>query len=329
MKKRDVINLSLLVIILIVGYLLHINRTYDHTRNELKLDTYIEISLVSKNKNIDTILDSVFTLIEYYDKEFSYYRSDSRLFEINESANNKINLTPEYYDILELGRKAYERSNGLFDLTIGPLTDIWSFDNEVIPSLSQIEAAKAKVGFDKIEYDKDVLIKPGSVKLNFGGIAKGYIIDRIVEFLDRKEIVSGIINIGGDIFLFGQEKPISVGIQHPRKERNEIIDVIKLQNNAVVTSGDYERFFIQDGVRYHHIINPDTGYPAVENLSVTVIAETATIADVYSTAIFLMNREDALKLIDQLDGLEALIYYTENDSILRAGSKNIDKYLIN
>jgi FAD:protein FMN transferase len=327
MKKRDYISLSLLVIILIVGYLLHINRTYTHIRTEFQLDTYVELSIISSEKNIDAILDSVFTLIENYDSQFSYYRKDSRLNQINNSNDLEYPLTQEYFEILDLGSKVYQESNGLFDLTVGPLTDIWNIDNKVIPSLEEIEEAKSKVDFSKISFTDEMLMKPDSLKFNLGGIAKGYIIDRIAAFLDRKEIISGIINVGGDILLFGQNKPLSVGIQHPRKERNEIIDVITLKNNAVVTSGDYERYFVQDSIRYHHIINPVTGRPAAENLSVTVVSGSATIADAYSTALFLMNREEAVELANNLEDLEALIYYVENDSIRKLGSRNFSKYL--
>ncbi len=327
MKKRNWINIGLLVIVLTVGFFIQRNRTYEQTRSEFQLDTIIEVSITSKEKNGESILDSLFALVERYDRELSYHKSDSRLFEINHCKDSLFTMNSDFHKILQIGAKVYEESEGLFDLTIGPLTDIWDIDNEIVPDQAAIDEAKKLVGFDKISFNNSNLIKPSDVKLNFGGIAKGFIIDKMTEFLEQKGIISGIINVGGDISLFGQEKPLRVGIQHPRKERNEIIEVISMKNGAVVTSGDYERFFIKDGKRYHHIVDPVSGYPAAQNLSVTVIASNATIADAYSTAFFLMEPAKALELAEQIDELETIIFYQEADSIKNMSSSGFIKYL--
>jgi len=327
MKKRDVINLILLAMVLIAGYILHINKTYTHERTAFKLDTVVEIKVISKLKNIDTLLDSVFTMIDEYEMLLSFHKENSQLQTINLSEEENFSIPTQYYEILQVSEQVYLNSDSLFDISIGTLTEIWDFDNEIIPEEKEIHEAERYIGFNKITYSETEMYKPYGMKLNFGGIAKGYIIDKVTDFLNRESLISGIINIGGDIRLFGQEKPLKVGIQHPRGERNEITGILKVKNEAIVTSGDYERFFISAGKRYHHIIDPLTGYPALKNVSVTVIAETAVIADAYSTAIFMMEREKAIQLANSIEGMEVLVLYLENDELKKLGSNNIDLYL--
>ncbi|KQC10485.1 MAG: hypothetical protein APR54_11945 [Candidatus Cloacimonas sp. SDB] len=328
MRKKDIVNLVLFLVVLAIGYILHINRTYRHTRSEFKLDTIVELDILSRDKNIESLLDSVFLMIDAFDNRFSYYKTDSELYKINHSPLEKFYISPEFYELLKLGNLVYVQSDSLFDLTVGPLTDIWNIESEIIPAQPEIETAKNRIGFYKISFSDTTLLKSEEVKLNLGGIAKGYIIDRIAAFLERKNIISGTINIGGDILLFGQKKPLNIGIQHPRKERNQIIEVLSVANKAVVTSGDYERFYIKDSIRYHHIIDPKTGFPANRNLSVTVIADKAVIADAYSTAFLLMERNRAIALADSIDNLEALIFYEENEEIKKIGSRRIGEYLL-
>jgi len=326
MKRKDIINIVLLFIILLVGYILHINKTYLHTRTEFKLDTVVEIKLTSRIKNIDTLLDSVSQLIDKYDLLLSFHKDESRLRALNLSEKENFNIPFQYFEILKISEQIYLESNSMFDVSIGTLSEIWDIEKEIIPAVEDIQEAKKFIGFNKLAYTETELFKPQGIKLNFGGIAKGYIIDKITEFLDREYIVSGIINIGGDIRLFGQKKPLKIGIQHPRMERNEITGILSVMNKAIVTSGDYERFFIKEGRRYHHIIDPSTGYPSEKNVSVTVIAENAIIADAYSTAIFLMDRENAIELVDSMEDIEALILFFENDELKKLGSKNLDLY---
>ena len=329
MKKRDWINLSLLLVVLIAGYLLHRSRTYEHKRSWLQLDTFIEVTVISNERNWDSVMDSLSQLIDRLESEFSYHKTESRLYRINHAQDSVFTITPEFYQILSMSRELHQSSDGLFDLTIGPLTDIWNIDNEVIPDQTEISKAQERIGFEKISFTDTTLNKPVSTKLNLGGIAKGFIIDRMADFLAQKGALSAIINVGGDILLFGQEKSLRIGIQHPRKERNEIIDVIAVQNGAVVTSGDYERYFIQAGKRYHHIIDPFTGFPATQCLSVTVIADNAMTADAYSTAFFLMGPDRTLELAEKLANLEVMVYYMDGNEIAHRSSTGFSKFLVN
>lgn len=327
MKKRDWLNLFILLIVLLAGYLLHKSRTYEHKSSWLQLDTYIEVTVVSKEKAWQPVMDSLSTLITSLENELSYHKTDSRLYQINKSVDSLFTISPELHEILEIGQKIYGESEGLFDLTIGPLTDIWDIDNGKIPTQNEILAARNKIGFSKISFTENKLHKPASFKLNLGGIAKGFIIDKLVEFLLARGAISGIINVGGDILLFGQEKPLRIGIQHPRKARNEVIQVIEMTNGAIVTSGDYERYFTKAGKRYHHIIDPLSGFPAARCLSVTVISDKAMIADAYSTALFLLRPEKAIALAEQIENLEAMVYYQEDDVIKHSNTRGFEAYL--
>ena len=136
------------------------------------------------------------------------------------------------------------------------------------------------------------------------------------------------MNAGGDIRIFGKNKAIKIGIQHPRKAQNEIISILNIQNSAVVTSGDYERFFMQDGKRYHHILNPQTGFPAKNAVSVTVISKNAMLADAYSTALFLMPHREAIELVEQTKDLECIIFYENNSVLQNVQSSGMKKYVL-
>ncbi|MBI5893748.1 MAG: FAD:protein FMN transferase, partial [Deltaproteobacteria bacterium] len=160
------------------------------------------------------------------------------------------------------------------------------------------------------------------MRINLGGIAKGYIVSQAAEKIKSKGIKKGIIHAGGDMFVFNESdnKPFKIGIQHPR-EKDKIIGTIEILNGAVATSGDYERFFIKDGIRYHHIMDPKTGFPASKIRAVTIVAKDGTMADAISTAVFVMGLEDGMKLIEKLPDIEGLIIDANGNVHLSSGLK--------
>ena len=168
---------------------------------------------------------------------------------------------------------------------------------------------------------------PAGMKLNFGSIAKGYIVDQVVEYLQAKGVSEMMVNAGGDIRIWGRGETL-IGIQHPLLEHGAVIDKIQIADKAVVTSGDYERYFEQDGVKYHHIIDAVTGYPARECVSVTAIAEDAKIADALSTAAFLLPVAEAVKLADELEQGWVIIYHVDDaGNLVRSLSNGAEQYL--
>ncbi|HPT73035.1 MAG TPA: FAD:protein FMN transferase, partial [Candidatus Cloacimonadota bacterium] len=184
------------------------------------------------------------------------------------------------------------------------------------------------VDFSKIRYDKKTLHKPKGMQLNFGCIAKGYVVDKAVDYLQSHGATSGVVDCRSSIRIFGKQKePFVVGIQHPRK-MNEVIGELSLNDQSIGTSGDYQQFFELKGKRYHHILDPHTGYPHENTISVTVIAPNATWADGLSTALFVMDPTEAINYAKELPNTEAVIYYLSKDGIVSlktAGMKDILK----
>lgn len=324
MKRKDIIFILILVAVIALAAYKYYTRIYTDYRTEFLLDTVIEISVSSKNKDMGDVLHETFELIKKYENKFSYHNPESELNKINNSKESNIDV--DFYRILRTNEDLFALSDSLYDITVGTLTDIWDFDEEIIPTLEDIREAKKFTGFEKITFTNHKLQKPAGVKLNPGSLSKGFIVDRVIEFLKSKEIISGMVNAGGDISFFGQPKPLKIGIQHPRDKRNEVIKVIKVQHGAVVSSGDYERFFIHDEKRYHHIINPKTGYPSEEAISITVISDKAFTSDAYSTALFLLTPQKAIQIANETENLEALIYYEEDDEIKSIQSAGFGKY---
>ncbi len=330
MKKRDIVNFILLIVVLSFAFYRYKTREFNYKKTKIIMDTVVEINFNSRLKNENAFMDSLFSVIDKYDNILSYYKDGTELQKLNSSKKDSIKINSDFYQMLSMSKYLYGLSNGHFDTTIGTLTDLWDFEKAIVPDSSQIRKAKKFVGFDKIQFSKNNLVKIKNMKLNFGAIAKGYIIDKVFERMNsNKNIVSGFINAGGDIRLFDRKNiPQLIGIQHPR-DKKKIIAEVKVANKSVVTSGDYERFFMKNGIRYHHIIDPFTGNPSRTCISVTVIADNAFLADGLSTSCFLMKPQKAVEMINKIPDTEVLIYYVKNDKIIKTQSKNLGKYLKN
>ncbi|NQV17737.1 MAG: FAD:protein FMN transferase [Armatimonadetes bacterium] len=332
MKKKDLLKIFVLVVVVGFSALFFLNRQNTVEKTRFLLDTIVDISVTAKNKNctekkLKTIVDSTFSLILKYEKKFSYFLKDSKLWEMNNSEKDNFSIDSDFYEMLKLSSEVYSETDSLYDISIGSLTELWDFDKVHIPSLDSIEFAQNNIGFHKIKFSENQLYKPKEIKINLGSVAKGFIIDKAITFLKDNKVESAIINAGGDIRILDYPKPLRVGIQNPRKQ-SEVIAVLTMQNSAVVTSGDYERYFEIDGQIYHHIVNPKTGFPAYNSISVTVIASSATIADAYSTALFLMEPDDAIELTNTIENIEAIIFYFEDDEIVNLKSNGLKEYLI-
>ncbi len=330
MKKRDIINLILLIAVLSLAFYRYKIREFNYKKTKIIMDTVVEINFNSRAKNEEAFMDSLFSVIKKYDNILSYYKEGTELQKLNSADKDSLSINNDFYQMLKMSKYLYGISAGHFDTTIGTLTDLWNFEKAIVPDSSQIRKAQKYVGFNKIKFGENYLIKMKNMKMNFGAIAKGYIIDKVYEKMRaNKNIVSGFINAGGDIRIFGKKNnPQLIGIQHPR-DKKKIIAEVKVVNKSVVTSGDYERFFMKNGIRYHHIIDPFTGNPSRTCISVTVIADNAFLADGLSTACFLLKPDKAVEMIDKIPNAEVLIYYIKNDKIAKKQSKNLGKYLNN
>ena len=169
------------------------------------------------------------------------------------------------------------------------------------------------------ERNQTVEFKKKSMALDLGAIAKGYALDRAIKVLQGRGVKEALINVGGDVRVMG-ERVWKIGLQHPRKEK-EVLAVIRLKDQAIATSGDYQRYFIEEGKRYHHIINPKTGYPAQKCMGVTIFAPQATQADILATGIFILGPETGMKLIEFLEGVEGIIIDSQGKILLSSNLK--------
>lgn len=238
----------------------------------------------------------------------------SDVYRINQNAGLKpIQVSEDTLAMLEKSNYFAGLSDGAFDVTVGPIMDLWGFGQTryQVPADVELQTRLAWVGYRQIVIDKlhkTVFLPEKGMEIDLGGIAKGYATDRAVQKLRQIGIESALINAGGNIYALGSKpdgSPWLTGIQDPRDE-NKIIAILKVSDVAVVTSGDYERYFIQDGIRYHHILNPATGKPAPETMSTTVIAPSATDADVLSTTLFVLGPGPGGKFIRQFSNVNAV-----------------------
>ncbi len=235
----------------------------------------------------------------------------------------------ETAEILRTANGIAEQSGGAFDVTVGPLKDLWPFDavDTPLPNPDSVRVRRRRIGYRFLRVDGDTvrLGKPG-MGLDLGGIAKGYIIDRAVGCLKGQGIRSGMVEAGGDLRLWGTPpgRPAwRIGVKHPRPTGNDLIAVLETPEAAVATSGDYERCFVRDGKRYHHILDPKTGYPADGSVSVTIVAPTAILADAYATAVFVLGPEKGLALLDRIPGVDGLVFFETNGGLAHVLSSEL------
>lgn len=314
MNKKEWINLIIIIFLLSFSYYRFKNRTFNFSQIQIVMDTQVEIFAVSHSSNIDRLVLQAFDLIRQYDNKFSYYNENSRLYAINNTDEEIYQIDNDFYTILSVAQQIYHKSNNLYDISIANLIDVWDFENGIVPNYLEIQDAINNTGFDKISFTDTTLSIPNNIKLNFGSIAKGFIIDKAIDFLIANGVKEAYINAGGDLkFYSGNKKKWRVGIQHPRDKKQVIIS-FQIPDMAVVTSGDYERYFIFNNQRYHHIINPKTGYPSDESISVTVFSKDAMLADALSTAALLMNPFDAIEMIKKFPDNEAIIYFFDENN---------------
>jgi len=204
-------------------------------------------------------------------------------------------------------------SNGAFDPTIRPLVELWNFwgEDHTVPRYDELAELLPLVDYRQVELENNQLTLPPGYRLDLGAVAKGYIVDQALQAMKENGATAGLVSAGGDVAGFG-ERPTGgawvIGIQHPR-EAEQLFGTLPLKNAAVATSGDYERYFELDGVHYHHLLNPATGYPARGLTSVTILATTCAEADAWATAVFVLGLEAGLALLEQQPELEGLLLY--------------------
>ncbi len=299
----------------------------------IKLNTAVTVTIYDSNDK--KLLTECMNLCDKYEKIFSRTASDSELYQLNhrelapvEGTENTYQVSDDLAELVSEGLDYSELSKGAFDIAIEPLTSLWDFTAEdpQVPKDSLIQTALPKCDYHNISVDKDkneITLKTADTAIELGAIAKGYIADRLKDYLVSQNVKSAIINLGGNVLCIG-EKPdnsaFKIGIQKPFADRSETIAVMDIKDKSVVSSGIYERCFEQDGTLYHHLLNPKTGYPYDNGLiAVTIISGKSVDGDALSTTCFALGLEDGMKLAESLDDVQAFfvtsdyeIHYTKD-----------------
>lgn len=267
------------------------------------MDTFVDQKLSGADSK--RAVETVNQLLLDFENRISVYRSSSEIAGINQNAGVAyVKVSPETFQLLKTAKEYCALSKGLFDITIGPLTDLWNITgaNPRVPDEREIEAALELVNYEDLllrEEDCSVMLRRQGQSLNLGGMAKGAAGALAIEVAKSCGVHSGYLSVGGNIFTIGKKEDGSsyrFGVRDPRGESSDYIGIVELTDTTMATSGDYERYFEENGVRYHHILNPDTGYPGDSDLiSVSVICEDGTMADFLSTTLFLAGKEKAIE----------------------------------
>lgn len=257
------------------------------------MGTFVNITIYHYDQTVaNEAIFAAFSELSRIEKLFSSYQVKSDVSRLNDLAfKYPVTVSEETYALLQKSVAFSKQNGGFFDITVGKVVDLWGFrtlENQHVPNATAFRKEVNKVGFDGILFlDSNRISFAQDFAITLGGHAKGYAVDMAKSVLLDYDIESFLINAGGDMIAHGvkpNQKHWEIGIQHPRAD--SIIQRVKLNDMAIATSGDYERYFIENGQRYHHIFNPKTGYPSSHFQSVTVIHESAEMADILATSIF-------------------------------------------
>lgn len=282
----------------------------------LYFDTVIQINTWGTDS---TILDECLELCEKYENKFSNTIETSEISQINHANGQPVTVSDDTIELLQKGIAYGELTNGKFDITISSVSDLWSFtDNpdKLIPNEEIIQEALTHVDYKNIQIKGNtVTLTDPDTKIDLGGIAKGYIADKLKEYLTESGVEHALINLGGNSLAVGSKydgSAFRIGIQKPFDQQGSAISVLEIRDQSVVSSGVYERYFEKDEIIYHHILDTNTGYPIRNNLlQVTIVSDISVDGDALSTSCYALGLEDGSELIKQLDGVEA--YFITDD----------------
>lgn len=319
--KKIVIFISLILMIFIVGCS---TKDVDNpiSRTEIIMGTTVGVTLYENGS--EEVLDKVFKRVQEIENLVSINKEETEIDKLNENAGiSPVKLSDSSFEIIEKALYYSKLSSGGYDLTVGPLVKLWSIGlpEAKVPSQEEIEEIIKNIDYTKVELNKntkEVFLSEKGMLLDLGSIAKGYAADEIVKILKEENINSAIIDLGGNIYALGFKegnKNWKIGIQNPFDNRGKIVGSLEVSNKTVVTSGVYERYIEQDGQTYHHILNPETGYPYETDIAgVSIIADKSIDGDALSTLVFTKGLEKGLELVENIDGVDA-IFITNNKEV--------------
>lgn len=302
------------------------------TKSDYILGTIIDITLYDKSD--ETIIDKAFDRIREIEAKMTINNADtSEIIALNEAAGKSgVKVSLDTFDVLERAKYYSEQTNGLFDPTVGSIVKLWNIgtDFAAIPDPKVLEEKRKLINKDKLILDRSTLtakLEEVGMQVDLGAIAKGYAADEVAKILKENGVQHSIINLGGNVLTIGGnmlDKPWKIGIQDPFNPRGDYLGIAAIQDKTVVTSGTYERYFEQDGKRYHHILDPRTGYPADNEVaSVSIITDSSMDGDGNSTSLLLLGLEDGMKFVESQKDIEAIFITNDKKVYITSGVKDI------
>lgn len=318
MKHLKLITLSALSLFLLSGC------SKDQTDQTLTytdslFDTVISVQIYDSDD--ESLIDNCKEICTKYDDMFSNTKNDSEISKINNANGQAVEVSDDTISLLKTAIHYGDISNGKFDITISPVSSLWDFQSEdpEIPDDTDIQSALTHVNYKNIQINgNQVSLTDSEAAIDLGGIAKGYIADQLKDYLESQGVEHAMINLGGNVLAIGKKpdgSDYNIGIQKPFDTTGDPITSVKIADQSVVTSGDYQRYFKKNGKIYHHILNPSTGYPYDNGLSsVTIITDSSVNADALSTTCFALGLDDGMKLVNSTDHVEA-VFITSDDKL--------------
>lgn len=303
---------------------------------EFLMGTYVVLRVYDEGK--EEALDQAIQRIEELDKKLSSNDSNSEIDTINQAAGkHAVEVSEDVYPLIKASAEYSSIPNSGFDYTVGAVTALWriGFDDARIPSDSEIQSVLPLVDYEKVELndaDRTVFLSEEGMRIDLGAIAKGYIADEVVAVLQEHGVTTAIVDLGGNVIVMGDSPTrdtggFNVGVQDPFSSRGDIVGSVNLKNKTVVTSGIYERYIEEGDNFYHHLMNPDTGYPFDNNLAgVTIITDKSIDGDAYSTVVYGFGLEKGLEFVNQQEGVEAV--FVSIDKELFTSDGLTDKFIL-
>lgn len=327
----SIFNIGLLITAIITGIILIIlfaarkKENHEVLKSTYALGTIINLKV--NGSNAETAINEAIEKLNDIDDKMSAFKDHSEISKINSKAGIAGEVVSEdTYSVVKSAAAYSEILEGTFDPTIRPLITLWNIgtDKEKIPGKTQIEETLKLINYKDIIFkDNSIMLKNKQQALDVGGIAKGFAADKVRDIFYRNNIKSALIDLGGNIFALGSKEdgtPWKVGLQNPFNDRGEYVGILNVRNKSVVTSGNYERYFMKDGQRFHHIMDPRTGYPSESKIiSATIISDNSIDGDGLSTGIYILGVDKALEIIEKIKGIEAILITEDKEIYTTSG----------
>lgn len=327
MKKKIIAVFFIIILAVIALWLIRQYNSYRlHVEKETRfmMDTYVTIYAVGPKQVTQKAINLALNRMQEIDTKFNLLNPKSPIYAFNHRsepiADNEIT------GLIQISLEISEESKGAFDITVAPLVELWGFYSKeyYLPKPQEIKDCLASIGYKHLSFDNGKLVKDlEAVRIDLGGVAKGYAITEAARILKSNGVNSALIDTGGDVYSLGKKGSglWKVGIKDPRGEG--ILGYVEVEDLAVMGSGDYERFFIKDDKRYHHIFNPGTGYPTETVSGVTLIYPDPIAAQAWTKIPFVMGPEEGLRRLEKIPGMEAIIITTSGKILYSSGLKHL------